>query len=213
MASLASRLAFRGTPHSLRAANEPCSSFGLISDYVAAAVKRARVVIAEVNERVPFTLGDDVLPAGRIDCVVRVDSAPVEVLPAKIGDTDLAIAKFAAGYIGDGAVLQIGIGAVPDAILRLLHDRRDLGIHSGMVGDGLVDLVEAGVITNACKPIDAGVSITGALVGTERLYAFADRNPKIGMRNSPIHMGSWSSRACRSSSPSIQRLKSTLRVR
>jgi acyl-CoA hydrolase len=159
-------------------------SFGLISDYVAAAVKKARVVIAEVNERVPFTLGDAVLPAARIDCAVRVDRAPVEVSPAKIGDTDLAIAKFAAGYIGDGAILQVGIGAVPDAILRLLRDRRDLGIHSGMVGDGVVDLVEAGVITNARKPIDAGVSITGALVGTGRLYAFADRNPKIGMRNS-----------------------------
>ncbi|MDE2049918.1 MAG: acetyl-CoA hydrolase, partial [Gammaproteobacteria bacterium] len=90
----------------------------------------------------------------------------------------------------DGAVLQVGIGAVPDAILRLLHDRRDLGIHSGMVGDGLVDLVEAGVITNARKPIDPGISITGALIGTRRLYAFADGNPKIGMRNSAYTHGS-----------------------
>jgi acyl-CoA hydrolase len=89
-----------------------------------------------------------------------------------------------AGYIEDGAVIQIGIGATPDAILRLLHDRRDLGVHSGMIGDGLVELVEAGVITNARKPIDAGVSITGALIGTRRLYEFADRNPRIGMRSS-----------------------------
>jgi acyl-CoA hydrolase len=74
---------------------------------------------------------------------------------------------------------------VPDAILRLLHDRRDLGIHSGMIGDGLVDLVEAGVITNAKKPIDTGISITGALIGTKRLFEFANRNPKIGMRGSP----------------------------
>ena len=74
---------------------------------------------------------------------------PVEVPPAQIGETDQAIAKIVAGYIEDGAVLQVGIGAVPDAILRLLHDRRDLGVHSGMIGDGLVDLVEAGVITNA----------------------------------------------------------------
>ena len=69
-------------------------------------------------------------------------------------------------------------------ILRLLHDRRDLGVHSGMIGDGLVDLVEAGVVTNALKPIDPGVSITGALIGTRRLFAFADRNPRIGMRGS-----------------------------
>src|SRR5277367_2510450 len=159
-------------------------SFGLINDFVQAAVAKARVVIAEVNERVPFTLGDAVLPAARIDCAVRVARAPVEVLPANIGETDLSIAKIVAGYVGDGAVLQVGIGAVPDAILRLLHDRRDLGVHSGMIGDGLVDLVEAGVVTNARKPIDAGVSITGALIGTERLYRFAHRNPQIGMRRS-----------------------------
>ena len=159
-------------------------SFGLISDFVQAAVKKARVVIAEVNERVPFTFGDSVLPAARIDCAVRVARTPVEVPPADIGETDLAMAKLAAAYIEDGATIQVGIGAVPDAILRLLRDRRDLGVHSGMIGDGLVELVEAGVITNARKPIDPGVSITGALIGTRRLYEFADRNPKIGMRGS-----------------------------
>jgi acyl-CoA hydrolase len=159
-------------------------SFGLISDFVQAAVKKARVVIAEVNERVPFTLGDAVLPAARIDCAVHVARTPVEVSAAKISETDLAIAKVVAGYIEDGAIIQVGIGAVPDAILRLLQDRRNLGVHSGMIGDGLVDLVEAGVVTNALKPIDPGVSITGALIGTRRLYEFADRNPKIGMRSS-----------------------------
>ncbi len=159
-------------------------SFGLISDFVQVAVKKARVVIAEVNERVPFTLGEAMLPAARIDCAVRVARTPVEVPAAKIGETDEAIARSAAGYIEDGAVLQVGIGATPDALLRLLHDRRDLGVHSGMIGDGLVDLVEAGVVTNALKPIDPGVSITGALIGTRRLFAFADRNPRIGMRSS-----------------------------
>lgn len=159
-------------------------SFGLISDFVHAAVKKARVVIAEVNDQVPFTLGDAVLPASKIDCAMHVSRTPVEVLAAQISETDLAIAKIVAGYIENGAVLQVGIGAVPDAILRLLGDRRDLGVHSGMIGDGLVDLVEAGVITNALKPIDAGVSITGALIGTRRLYEFVNRNPKIGMRSS-----------------------------
>jgi acyl-CoA hydrolase len=159
-------------------------SFGLINDFVQAAVAKARVVIAEVNDQVPFTYGDATLPRSRIDCAVHVSRMPVEVPPAKIGDTDLAIAKTVAGYIGDGAVIQVGIGATPDAILRLLHDRRDLGVHSGMIGDGLVELVEAGVITNARKPIDAGVSITGALIGTRKLYEFVNRNPKIGMRAS-----------------------------
>lgn len=158
-------------------------SFGLISDFVQAAVKKARVVIAEVNEQVPFTFGEAVLPAAQIDCAVRVSRLPVEVPAAKVGPADLATARIVAGYIEDGAVLQVGIGAVPDAILRNLQDRRDLGVHSGMIGDGLVDLVEAGVITNALKPIDPGVSITGALIGTRRLYEFVARNPKIGMRS------------------------------
>jgi acyl-CoA hydrolase len=155
-------------------------SFGLISDHVQAAVKKARIVIAEVNEQVPFTFGE-LLPASRIDCAVHVSRAPVEVPPAKIGATDEAIARFAASFIEDGAVLQTGVGAVPDAILRLLHDRKDLGVHSGMLGDGLVELVEAGVVTNARKAIDTGVSINGALIGTRRLYEFAHRNPTIRM--------------------------------
>ena len=78
-------------------------------------------------------------------------------------------------------MLQTGVGAVPDAVLRLIADRKDLGVHSGMLGDGLVDLVEAGVITNARKPIDTGVSINGALIGTKRLYDFVHRNAAIRM--------------------------------
>ena len=119
-------------------------SYGLINDFVQAAVAKARVVIAEVNDCVPFTFGDAVLPAARIDCAVQVSRPPVEVAPALIGESDLAIARLAADYIEDRAVVQVGIGAVPDAMLRLLRDRRDLGVHSGMIGDGLVDLVEAG---------------------------------------------------------------------
>ncbi|MBB5915574.1 acyl-CoA hydrolase [Nocardia transvalensis] len=155
-------------------------SFGLISDYVRAAVAAARVVVAEVNDRVPWTSGER-LSASEIDYAVTVSRTPAEVPPARIGPVDAAIAEHAAAYIEDGAVLQTGIGAVPDGILRLLHDRADLGVHSGMIGDGLVDLVEAGVITNARKKIDRGVSVTGALIGTERLYRFADRNPAIRM--------------------------------
>ncbi|SEG83816.1 acetyl-CoA hydrolase [Thermomonospora echinospora] len=155
-------------------------SLGLISDYVQAAVARARVVIAEVNEQVPYTHGE-LLPAARIDYAVPVSRPPVQVPPARITETDEAIARHAAAYIEDGAVLQTGVGAVPDALLRLLRDRRDLGVHSGMLGDGLVDLIEAGAVTNARKRIDRGVSINGALIGTRRLYEFAHRNPRIRM--------------------------------
>ncbi|MEJ5975046.1 acetyl-CoA hydrolase/transferase C-terminal domain-containing protein [Novosphingobium sp. PS1R-30] len=155
-------------------------SCGLISDYVRAAIDRARVVIAEVNDQVPYSHGE-LIPGSAIDVKVAVSRAPVEVAAAKIGETDAAIARHCAGYIGDGCVIQTGVGAVPDAILRLLHDRKDLGVHSGMLGDGLVDLFEAGVITNARKEIDRGVTINGALIGTKRLYDFANNNPAIRM--------------------------------
>lgn len=155
-------------------------SCGLISDYVRAAVDKARVVIAEINEAVPFTPGETI-PASAIHVAIPVNRPPVEVAPAAIGPTDEAIARHCAAYIGDGAVIQTGVGAVPDAILRLLHDRKDLGVHSGMLGDGLVELVEAGVITNARKEVDPGVSINGALIGTKRLYDWAHRNPAIRM--------------------------------
>jgi acyl-CoA hydrolase len=143
-------------------------------------VARARLVIAEVNDQVPYTFGE-LLPASKIDVAVHVSRPPVEAPPASIGATDEAIARHCAAFIEDGSVIQTGVGAVPDAILRLLHDRKDLGVHSGMLGDGLVDLVEAGVVTNARKPIDRGVSINGALIGTKRLYDFAHRNPAIRM--------------------------------
>ncbi len=155
-------------------------SCGLISDYVRAAVDKARVVIAEVNEAVPYTHGE-MISASAIDVAVHVSRPPVEVAAARIGGTDEAIARHCCAYIGDGSVIQTGVGAVPDAILRQLRDRMDLGVHSGMLGDGLVDLIEAGVVTNARKEIDRGVTVNGALIGTRRLYDFAHENPAIRM--------------------------------
>ena len=155
-------------------------SFGLVSDHTQAMVAKARLVIAEINDQVPYTFGE-LLPAAKIDVAVHTSRAPVEVAAARISETDEAIARNCARYIEDGSVIQTGVGAVPDAILRLLGDRKDLGAHSGMFGDGLVDLVEAGVLTNARKEIDTGVSINGALIGTRRLYDWAHRNPAIRM--------------------------------
>ncbi len=155
-------------------------SFGLIGDHTQAMVARARLVIAEVNDQVPYTHGE-LLPAAKIGVAIHTSRPPVEVAAAKISETDEAIARHCAAYIEDGSVIQTGVGAVPDAILRLLNDRKDLGAHSGMFGDGLVDLVEAGVLTNARKEIDTGVSINGALIGTKRLYDWAHRNPAMRM--------------------------------
>lgn len=155
-------------------------SCGLISDHIRAAVAKARIVIAEINDAVPWTPGETI-PASAIDVAIPTSRPPVEVPPAAISATDQAIAGHCAAFIGDGSVIQTGVGAVPDAILRLLHDRRDLGVHSGMLGDGLADLAEAGVLTNARKEIDTGISINGALIGTKRLYDWAHRNPAIRM--------------------------------
>lgn len=154
-------------------------SFGLAHDYLVDAVRRARVVIAEVNDRVPWTYGSDVLKELRIDCIVRTSRPLLDIPAAAIGATERRIAEHAARFIGDGAVLQTGIGAIPDAILSSLNDRRDLGVHSGMIGDGIATLVEAGVVTNARKTIDRGFCTAGVLFGTRRLYDFAHANPQL----------------------------------
>ncbi len=164
-------------------------SFGISSDHIRTAVAKAKIVVAEVNDQVPYTLADAVLKPEQIDYILHVSRPLFEVQAAAITPTDQMIAAHAANFIGDGAVIQMGVGGVPDATLRLLVDRRDLGFHSGMAGDGLLDLIEAGVVTNARKPFDTGVSISGTLMGTKRLYGWAHRNPLIGMRGPEITHG------------------------
>ncbi len=161
-------------------------SFGISSDHIRTAVAKAKIVVAEINDQIPYTFADAVLKPERIDYLLNVSRPPVEVSAAQPGEADHAIAAHAAKYIGDGSVIQMGVGGVPDAMLRLLTDRRDLGFHSGMAGDGLLDLVEAGVVTNARKPFDTGISITGTLMGTRRLYDWAHRNPLLAMRGPEI---------------------------
>ena len=162
---------------------------GLIADHVLAAVETARTVVAEISDRVPWVPCDRPIRPDQIDWFVRTSRSPVIVAPVEPSDIDRAIARHAGAFIGDGATLQMGIGTVPDAITRLLADRRDLGIHSGMIGDGVADLMEAGVVNNARKAIEPGVTITGALIGGERLYRFADRNPAIGLRDASVTHG------------------------
>jgi acyl-CoA hydrolase len=152
-------------------------SYAANCSYLPAMVARARVVIAEVNEQAPWTHSRERLE--RVDAVVPV-SRPLVQLPAREADaTDREIARRTASLVQDGDVLQIGIGLLPDAVLAALRDRRDLGIHSGVIGDGVVDLVERGVVTNATKGVDRGVTVTGGLFGSERLYRFAHGNARL----------------------------------
>ena len=154
-------------------------SLGLTGDYLRAAVDRARIVIAEVNTQVPRVPCDAPLTAADIDFAVQVDCPLPQVPAATVTPLDARIAAWAAPYIGDGATIQFGIGAVPDALMLQLRDRRRLGVHSGMLSDGFVDLVECGAITNEHKPFDRGVSVTGALMGTQRLYQLCHQNPAV----------------------------------
>jgi acetyl-CoA hydrolase len=157
-------------------------SFGATADFVLDAIAAARVVIAEVNDQAPWTHCAYPVPAERIDFLVPV-SYPLAELPAQtVGDVERAIARHAAAFIDNGATIQIGIGAIPDAILSGLVDHRRLGIWSGMMTDCVIDLIEAGVIDNAEKAIDPGVVTTGVLFGTERLHRYAHRNAGIRMR-------------------------------
>ena len=154
-------------------------SFGLVNDYVRAAMAKARVVIAEINAQIPWAPCDQPLKPGEITVAVETDRAPLELPAAPFGELERSIAAHLADFIPDRATLQVGIGAVPEAIVAMMSDRRGLGVHSGMIGDSVVDLMERGVITNEHKGLDPGVTISGVLFGTTRLYRFAHRNADI----------------------------------
>lgn len=154
-------------------------SYGLVNDYMQTAVAKARVVIAEVNAQIPFTPCDHLLRPEQITALVHTDRKPMELPGAAFGDLEKRIAQHLSDFIGDRATIQVGIGAIPEAIVAMLHDRRDLGVHSGMIADSVVDLMERGVVTNAHKGMDAGITVSGVLFGTERLYRFAHHNPQI----------------------------------
>lgn len=157
-------------------------SLGLAHEYLLAALDTARVVIAEVNAQMPWTCGDRLLQPEEID--VRVDASypPLPAASASVGERERAIAEHVSALVEDGATLQCGLGAIPEAVLGVLHDRRDLGVHSGTVGDAVMALMEAGAVTNARKGRDPGASIAGVLMGSTRLHRFAHHNPALQMR-------------------------------
>ena len=152
-------------------------SFGSAHDYVVAAARRARVVIAEIHPEAPWSHGAEVSDDFRIDVAVAADAAPVDIPTAQAGEIERRIAALIAERIPDGAVLQTGIGSLPDAVLAGLAGHRELGVHSGMIGDGVIELIEAGVLTNARKNIDAGISVTNLVAGTGRARRHVDGNP------------------------------------
>jgi acyl-CoA hydrolase len=157
---------------------------GVISDFTQALVETARVVVAELDERLPLTANDALIPAEAIDHIVPAFGADILMPDPALTEVDQAIAQHVVGIIPNGATIQLGVGSLPAAVAAALNNHRDIGVHSGVVTDVLVDLIEAGVVTNARKGIDSDVTVTGGLFGTERLRAFASDNPKIVMRAS-----------------------------
>ena len=151
-------------------------SLGPINDYMRNAMAKARIVIAEVNHAVPWTYGETLANLGNVVLTVETNRMPAQLLARAPSVLDSAIAAHVAGIVPDRATLQVGIGGTIDALLTCLVGHRDLGIHSGTIGDAVLDLIEAGVITNAAKPIDQGITVTGSLFGSLRLLQAAGLN-------------------------------------
>jgi 4-hydroxybutyrate CoA-transferase len=156
-------------------------SFGVSVDYTKPAAESSKIVIAEVTPNMPRTLGDAFIHVSEIDYIVECESKPIILQPPKISETDEKIGGYCAELIKDGDCLQLGIGAVPDAILGFLKHKKDLGIHTEMFSDGVVDLVEAGVITCARKNFHPDKMVATFFMGTEKLYKFVHNNPMVQM--------------------------------
>jgi 4-hydroxybutyrate CoA-transferase len=152
-------------------------SFGVGVDTTLTAAKCARYVVAQVNDYMPRTYGDSFIHVSDIDAVVELSRPLCELKTPEVTDMHAAIARNVAGLIEDGAVLQTGIGGIPNAVLSFLMDRKDLGVHSELVSDGVIPLIEAGVITGARKSFKPRKIIVGFVLGTKKMFEFVDNNP------------------------------------
>ena len=156
-------------------------SFGAVPGFNRDAALAARTAIAQVNEQMPYTYGDSLVHISDLDYLVEV-SRPVQPWPEpKIGSEEEAVARVVSQRISDGDTLCIGVGAIPEALVRMLGDRRHLGIHTGMISDSTVDLIGSGVVTNERKAIDRGRTVSGAAAGTDKLFHFIHKNPQVEM--------------------------------
>jgi acyl-CoA hydrolase/GNAT superfamily N-acetyltransferase len=157
-------------------------SLGVSVDVVKSAVEAADVVIAEVNPFMPRTHGDGFVSLADVDAIVRVDTPLLELPHEEPDDVCRAIAANVADLVPDGATLQLGIGEIPQALARLLTEKHDLGVHTEMFSDGIIDLVESGAVTGARKRIDPGKVVSTFCMGSRRLYDYVNDNPLFVFR-------------------------------
>ncbi|MGI6160431.1 MAG: acetyl-CoA hydrolase/transferase family protein [Christensenellales bacterium] len=156
-------------------------SLGVAVDYTITAARNAKTVIAQVNKNMPRTLGDSFLHVNEIHAFVERDESLIELHPCELTEVEMKIGENCAALVKDGDTLQLGIGSLPDAVLHSLKDKNDLGVHSEMISDGVVDLVNAGVINGRRKTLHKGKIVVTFLMGTRKLYDFVDDNPMIYM--------------------------------
>lgn len=158
-------------------------SLGISSDYISAATKKAKIVLAQVNKHMPYTYGDSEIPLSKITALVEFDEPLMEFSWPKPGAVEKKIGKYIASLVPDGATLQLGNGKIPDAVLSHLGKKKDLGIHTEMFCDNIIPLVKKGVITGKRKNIDKGKIVSGFIMGTKKVYKFVDRNPHVLMKS------------------------------
>ena len=156
-------------------------SFGVSVGGTKPAALSAKMVIAQINDQMPRTMGDSFIHVSQITYAVEASRPLPELGGGKIGPVEEAIGRNCASLIEDGSTLQLGIGSIPDAVLKFLGDKKDLGIHSEMFSDGVVDLYEQGVITGAAKTENKGKMVAAFLMGSKKLYDFVDNNPDVMM--------------------------------
>jgi len=156
-------------------------SLGVEVGLTKTAAESAKIIIAEVNQQMPRTLGDSFIHVSKLDYMVPVDYKLPELAMGGEGSSEITetIAEFCTELIPDGATMQMGIGAIPDAVLKFLFDKKDLGIHTELFSDGVIALVESGVLTNAQKTLHPGKIIAGFILGTQKLYNWVNDNPLI----------------------------------
>lgn len=156
-------------------------SLGVSVDVSRAAADTAKKIIAQINPQMPRTLGDALIHIDKIDIAVEADESLPEIRPPEPSEVDRAIGRSIAELIDDGATLQMGIGSIPNAVLASLTGHKDIGVHTEMFSDGLIDLVERGVVTGSRKVKHPGKIVAGFVMGTKRLYDFVDDNPQVLM--------------------------------
>jgi 4-hydroxybutyrate CoA-transferase len=156
-------------------------SLGVSVDYTKAGAESADTLIVQINKNMPRCFGDCFIHVSDMDYIVEADMPLIELQPPEISDVEKGIGENCASLINDGDTLQLGIGAIPDAVLLFLKGKKDLGIHSEMISDGVVALAQAGVITNRKKIINPGKFVIGFMMGTRKLYDFVDNNPAVCM--------------------------------